>query len=207
MALIRCPECDTEVSDQALSCPKCGFPFDKKIPSEKSIQPQGKPRKKTRMGLILAILIIGLIGILSLLTVPKLLEYRGNSKGSIFDLIPQERAASLAYGSIIVKPNQRRYYEFNTQKSWRNIHVKGSFTASGGSGNDIRVLLMTKNDFINFTNGHKYQRLYDSGQTSVSDLDVFLASDDGKYVLAFDNSFSLFTKKEVNADISLIATY
>ena len=25
MALIRCPECDKEVSDQATSCPNCGF--------------------------------------------------------------------------------------------------------------------------------------------------------------------------------------
>lgn len=26
MALIQCPECRTEVSDQAISCPRCGFP-------------------------------------------------------------------------------------------------------------------------------------------------------------------------------------
>lgn len=25
--LIKCPECDSEVSDSASSCPKCGFPF------------------------------------------------------------------------------------------------------------------------------------------------------------------------------------
>ena len=27
MALIKCPECGNEVSDKALSCPKCGFPI------------------------------------------------------------------------------------------------------------------------------------------------------------------------------------
>lgn len=26
MALIRCPECGSDVSDQAAACPKCGFP-------------------------------------------------------------------------------------------------------------------------------------------------------------------------------------
>jgi len=26
MALINCPECDCEVSDQALACPNCGYP-------------------------------------------------------------------------------------------------------------------------------------------------------------------------------------
>lgn len=27
MALIKCPECSTEISDQAASCPKCGYPM------------------------------------------------------------------------------------------------------------------------------------------------------------------------------------
>jgi hypothetical protein len=27
MALVKCPACNTEVSDQAVSCPKCGHPF------------------------------------------------------------------------------------------------------------------------------------------------------------------------------------
>lgn len=29
MALIKCPECGREVSDQAKACPSCGYPFDK----------------------------------------------------------------------------------------------------------------------------------------------------------------------------------
>lgn len=29
MALIRCPECEAEVSDKATSCPKCGYPINK----------------------------------------------------------------------------------------------------------------------------------------------------------------------------------
>ena len=27
MALVNCPECDSSISDQATSCPKCGFPL------------------------------------------------------------------------------------------------------------------------------------------------------------------------------------
>ncbi|HCJ6434223.1 zinc ribbon domain-containing protein [Acinetobacter baumannii] len=29
MALISCPECKREISDQAKSCPHCGFPIEK----------------------------------------------------------------------------------------------------------------------------------------------------------------------------------
>jgi len=28
MALIKCPDCGTEVSDRARTCPKCGYPID-----------------------------------------------------------------------------------------------------------------------------------------------------------------------------------
>ena len=29
MALIKCPECDLQVSDKAIACPHCGYPLDK----------------------------------------------------------------------------------------------------------------------------------------------------------------------------------
>ena len=32
MALIKCPECEREVSDQAQSCPNCGYPLRKQPP-------------------------------------------------------------------------------------------------------------------------------------------------------------------------------
>ena len=34
MALIKCPECDLQVSDKAISCPHCGYPLDK-VPTPK----------------------------------------------------------------------------------------------------------------------------------------------------------------------------
>ena len=32
MALIHCPECDKEISDQVRSCPHCGYPLKKREP-------------------------------------------------------------------------------------------------------------------------------------------------------------------------------
>ncbi len=50
MALIQCPECGKEISDQAISCPNCGFPINKssklcpdcssEVPSEATICPK-----------------------------------------------------------------------------------------------------------------------------------------------------------------------
>jgi len=37
MALINCPDCETEVSDQAEACPKCGYPIIKQPAQAKGI--------------------------------------------------------------------------------------------------------------------------------------------------------------------------
>ena len=41
MALIKCPECDNKISDQAAKCPKCGYELNKK--NEESKQENPKP--------------------------------------------------------------------------------------------------------------------------------------------------------------------
>ena len=40
LALVRCPECGREISDQAIACPSCGFPISKHVavPLEKPSQ-------------------------------------------------------------------------------------------------------------------------------------------------------------------------
>lgn len=44
MALIKCPECELQVSDQALFCPHCGFPMQKETVTRKR-----KPNKRRRL--------------------------------------------------------------------------------------------------------------------------------------------------------------
>lgn len=44
MALIKCPECDLQVSDKALSCPHCGYPMQSKKATAKR-----KPAKRRRL--------------------------------------------------------------------------------------------------------------------------------------------------------------
>jgi len=82
MALIPCPECGTQVSDKAVSCPKCGHPLSltQKSASEGPIQPaktltkQATPTGSPKRGfnpvkiivgvLVLALLIIaGVVGV------------------------------------------------------------------------------------------------------------------------------------------------
>ncbi|HQB11404.1 MAG TPA: zinc-ribbon domain-containing protein [Candidatus Omnitrophota bacterium] len=56
MALIKCPECQLEVSDKAAACPKCGYPIavDKKV---QTIEQTGKKYKgMTLIGFFVAVL-------------------------------------------------------------------------------------------------------------------------------------------------------
>lgn len=38
MALIKCPECGKEISDQAGACPNCGFPIGQSAPAQEPAQ-------------------------------------------------------------------------------------------------------------------------------------------------------------------------
>lgn len=58
MALIQCPECKTDISDKAASCPKCGNPMIVSKASENSDKPDGNlPRKYANVGFILGIIL------------------------------------------------------------------------------------------------------------------------------------------------------
>ena len=51
MALVECPECNEEVSEQAMACPQCGFPLSPFM------------RRKNRSIAILLAIFLGSIGI------------------------------------------------------------------------------------------------------------------------------------------------
>lgn len=54
MAIIQCPECKHEVSDQAVSCPHCGYPIAERI---------SKKKKSSRAGVTIAIISIVIIAL------------------------------------------------------------------------------------------------------------------------------------------------
>lgn len=77
--------------------------------------------------------------------------------------------------------------------------VSGRFYAQGGSGNDIKVLVLDTDGFENWRNGHSTPTYYNSGQVTVGSINIRLAQ--GTYYLIYANTFSLVTNKVVTADI------
>jgi ribosomal protein L7/L12 len=55
MALIKCPECASEVSDKAITCPKCGLPLQTTAPSPSADLDEVLKQTLTGQGKIAAI--------------------------------------------------------------------------------------------------------------------------------------------------------
>lgn len=64
MALILCPECGTEVSDQAIACPKCARPLREASPEAPTVTKRaGAPWEMWGFGLIAAGVVLGITGL------------------------------------------------------------------------------------------------------------------------------------------------
>ena len=55
MALIKCPECGKEISDQATACPNCGCPV--KQSTTPISNPQTSPKAKKKKNMTFSILV------------------------------------------------------------------------------------------------------------------------------------------------------
>ncbi len=96
MALIKCPECDKDVSKKAVSCPHCGYPLtviqDKAIPPPISNTKANK-NKKVGCG-------CGLISIIFLIVV----------FSAMWSLPPSTTSSSAQYSQELTEKAQRAIY-------------------------------------------------------------------------------------------------
>ena len=88
-----------------------------------------------------------------------------------------------------------------------NVTLSGSFTASGGSGNDIEVFVLSQADFTNWHNGHSYSALYSSGRVTTATFNVSLPTPSmgqtSDYHVVYSNTFSWISTKQVNTTVDL----
>jgi len=115
--------------------------------------------------------------------------------------VPQMFSSNVVNGTITVSKGNYEYYPIIVSGDEHNAQLSGSFIASGGSGNDIIVLIMDQTSFINWQNGHQASDYYNSGQTTTGAFSVALTS--GTYYLVYSNAFSIISSKNVNTQASL----
>ena len=95
-------------------------------------------------------------------------------------------------GQVQVPPGKRYQLTFTTRSNFKNARIAGNLQAQGGTGNDIRVVVVKGQSLV-----------YDSGRRRSVVMSVDF-SEPGQYVLIFDNSFSLVSPKIVAGTISLV---
>ncbi len=124
-------------------------------------------------------------------------------------LLPQERSINIVNGLITVQAGGWQAYPFTVPRVATNVHVKGQFTASGGSGNDVIVLIMDETAFINWKNGHQVNVYYNSGKLTTSSISATLPTvvdSSSTFYLVYDDIFSTFASKNVQTTVNLTYT-
>jgi len=114
---------------------------------------------------------------------------------------PTPHSDLIANTAFNVPAGSWRYYTIAVTSVMLSPHLEGTFTASGGSGNDIRVLVMTETDYVNWSNGHAVYPEYNSGQVTTGSFDVSLNT--GTHYLVYDNTFSSVSDKGVTTTVHL----
>jgi len=182
---MKCPNCGKDLDEDAAFCKYCGAKAG--APAELA---SGRPAKRA-VGLtnvILSLLVIALFAVVVYLIVTD----RSSHTSSQAQVLVNDVFSIPAQSSI--------HYRFTLT---RRAVVSGNFRAFGGGGNDVIVLVMDADSYVNWTNGHEVRVYYNSGQETVGHLSVPLSA--GDYYLVFDNQFSLLTPKTVEAHINLAA--
>lgn len=115
---------------------------------------------------------------------------------------PQLHTQTLGEGAFTVPAGASHYFKFTAPEGATNVRLQGHFTATGGTGNDVEVWLLTEDGFTNWQNGHATNTLYNSGRVTQDSLNVTLPGA-GTYYLVFNNKFSFLTPKAVQANASM----
>jgi len=142
-----------------------------------------------------------IVGLLTLIIIP-LIACSQSGSGAQVQQQPVLRTSNLVNGTITVSSGSYYNATFSVIGAMTSCTLTGSFTASGGSGNDIIAVVLDDMAFTNWVNGHQVSTLYNSGQITTSNINVSISTP-GTYHLVFSNKFSTFTSKQVSTSVNL----
>ena len=211
-----CPQCGTEVPEDARFCMKCGHvlgavapapaaapaPAPAVVPAPVAETKSSGPNK-WGLKLVGLLVLIGLVWIVAKAVSSLNHSTGGSGSGStVLQILPQPRTQTIIDGALTVAAMGFTYYTFTVPADATSVSVDGHFTATGGTGNDIEVYVLNDDDFVNFKNGHSAPTLYNSGKVTQDSISATIPAT-GTYYLVFNNNFSLLTPKAVQATATL----
>lgn len=198
-----CNRCGAELPDGSQFCSKCGQSLTGTTKPETSAFKAGRAARRRPF---LTIVLVGL-GVILLLVLARMLVHRNSTpllrQMATAQVTPQPREEAITNTAFFVKAGTYQPFKFSVPPGATSVWVDGHFSAAGGSGNDIDVYLLGEDAFANWQNGHQASTYYNSGRATQNSIKATLPPGAGTYYLVFNNKFSLFTDKEVQASATL----
>lgn len=210
-----CRFCGTTLPDDSTFCQSCGKSLvansgasgtavaSAPTPTSSPAPPTPKKGQTPTLTVVLVIILV-LVGIWWVANKENHASTSA-SFGSSSPSIPQPQLHRITIGSGAITVNAATYafFTLNVPSGASNVRLQGRFTATGGSGNDIEVFLLSDSQYTNWQNGHSTPTFYNSGKVTVNDMNVTLPNDSGIYYLVFNNKFSLLSPKAVEEHLTL----
>ena len=119
---------------------------------------------------------------------------------------PQTRLVSksqkIASGEVSIAAGQAVDYRIEIPEGMVEPTLLGTFTASGGTGNDVTAAVADQVNYANWINGHQATVMWQTaGQQSAGRFELKLSP--GTYTFGISNKFSTFSDKKVALDVEL----
>lgn len=207
-----CRFCGSALPDVSSFCHSCGKaqtsappPSSTGTATVPAVAPVKPPPPKKKSPTAVGSFIIGLFLIAGVLwlAMNKPGSDSGSSSPSLRRLVAQPRIEVLSNTEFALSAGQYRYTRFEVPQNAGAVRVEGTFSASGGSGNDIEAYIFSNDDLVNWQNRHPVRTFYNSGRVTQGTLEVSLPPTAGTYYIVFNNSFSLLSAKTVQTSIRL----
>jgi hypothetical protein len=163
---------------------------------------------KSRRNKILAAVVI--VAIALVVGIPAFTSVLGGLGG--YGLVPTSNMVSIVNGQFRVDSGTYESYQFAVPSGVTDVRLEGSFSATGGSGTGVEVLIMDPVAYAGWQSGHEVNFYYDSGPMAGAYFDTPLPSHGGTYYLVYSNALQhgnvnvTVSQKDVDTRVYLIYT-
>lgn len=112
-------------------------------------------------------------------------------------------ADTLLSGPLTLAAGEIKRIPVVVKDDMSKVRIVGRFAASGGTRDDIEVLVFaSRDDFTNWQSGNEARVIFQTGRKKVGDIDVSLKNA-GTYDLVFSNKHAVLLLRNIDATVKL----